>query len=113
MASVRQLRESDLIGRLGGEEFAVLLPHTPPAGALDVAEKLRAAIKDLRFEFGSCSMGVTASFGVASLDSTTRDAETLLKHADAALYHAKAGGRTAASPGKRQRRRTSSSSGGS
>lgn len=88
-----QLRETDLIGRLGGEEFAVLLPHTARAKALEVAEKLRAVIAALRFEFGSNVLGVTASFGVASLDPTARSLDALLKNADAALYEAKATGR--------------------
>jgi diguanylate cyclase (GGDEF)-like protein len=91
--AIGELREADLLGRLGGEEFAVLLPHTAPIGALEVAEKLRTAIKRLTFEFGSYEIGVTASFGAASLDGTIRDSETLLKHADTALYQAKAEGR--------------------
>lgn len=92
-ACVGQLRATDLIGRLGGEEFAVLLPHTRRAAALEVAEKLRVAVEGLAFEFGGHRLAVTASFGVASLDHATPDADTLLKHADIALYQAKAAGR--------------------
>jgi diguanylate cyclase (GGDEF)-like protein len=92
-ACVAHLREGDMIGRLGGEEFAILLPHTSRAGALEVAEKLRTAIKAFTFDFASPAIGVTASFGVASLDAATRDAETLLRRGDAALYQAKEAGR--------------------
>jgi diguanylate cyclase (GGDEF)-like protein len=89
----RELRDTDYIGRLGGEEFAVLLPHTPKSGALDVAEKLRRAVGNLTLESGTEPVRVTASFGVAALDPKTRDGETLLQHADLALYEAKAAGR--------------------
>lgn len=88
-----ELRGADPVGRLGGEEFAVLLPHTDRAGALDVAEKLRSAVKRQRFEFDSKPLRVTASFGVATLDLATKDIDTLLAHADSALYEAKAAGR--------------------
>ncbi len=89
----RELRDTDYIGRLGGEEFAVLLPHTPKSGALDVAEKLRRTVHNMAFASGSEPLRVTASFGVAALDAQTRDAEALLQHADAAVYEAKAAGR--------------------
>jgi diguanylate cyclase (GGDEF)-like protein len=87
------LRQSDLIGRLGGEEFAIVLPHTDGAGALHGAEKLRAAIERLELPLNGGPVTVTASFGVASLDQATRDAETLLANAEAALGEAKESGR--------------------
>ena len=62
--------KTDLIGRPGGEEFAVLLPHTPADYALKVAEKLRASIASERFEFGGKRAAVTASFGVSPLGKT-------------------------------------------
>ena len=64
-ACVGVLRASDVIGRLGGEEFGVLLPHTRVDEAAVVAEKLRAAIESLHFVFGGAIVKVTASFGVA------------------------------------------------
>ena len=87
------LRQSDLIGRLAGEEFAIMLPHTDGAGALQGAEKLRAAIERLELPLNGEPVTVTASFGVASLDQATRDAETLLANAEAALSEAKDAGR--------------------
>ena len=88
-----QLRQSDLFGRVGGEEFAILLPNTDPSGALDVAEKLRGAIRALKFPGSHPPMGVTASFGVAAFDQFGDDVQSLLVKADEALYDAKRAGR--------------------
>lgn len=87
------LRDTDYIGRMGGEEFASLLPNTNRAGALDVAEKLRSAIEKLKFVFGPRATSVTASFGIVSLDPSNRDYKVMLGHADKALYQAKSSGR--------------------
>jgi diguanylate cyclase (GGDEF)-like protein len=87
------LRESDVLGRLGGEEFSILLPGTDQAGAAQVAEKLRLAIEANEIQLDSKAIKTTASFGVAAIDSSARDIESLLEHADRALYEAKAGGR--------------------
>jgi diguanylate cyclase (GGDEF)-like protein len=87
-----QLRQTDLLGRLGGEEFAILLPHTGAAAALAVAEKLREAIASRQI-LGPEPIRFSASFGVAALDRSARDIETLLRRADEALYDAKARGR--------------------
>ena len=87
------LRKSDLVGRLGGEEFAILLPYTGPAAALKVAEKLRMSMTDKSIVGSSAPIHFSASFGLASLDRSVLDIETLLQHADAALYDAKAQGR--------------------
>ena len=87
------LRDTDSLGRMGGEEFAVLLPHTGRAAALQVAEKLRGEIEAMTVEIASRPIAVRASFGIASLDPSTRDIDTLLNKADAALYEAKRGGR--------------------
>ena len=94
VAACRQLlRQSDQIGRLGGEEFAVLLPMTGGQAAIGVAEKLRAAIAGLSFEGVHGAFNVTASFGLTSLDNALEDADSLLQAADEALYAAKATGR--------------------
>jgi len=90
----RHLRKTDLIGRLGGEEFAVMLPHTAADAALAVAEKLRASIAAQIFEFGGKRVLATASFGVATLEADD-SLDDLLSHADIALYEAKANGRNA------------------
>jgi len=87
------LRQSDSIGRLGGEEFAILLPLTGRQAALGVAEKLRAAIAALSFEGETGPFSVTASLGMTSLDGQGDDADALLQAADEALYAAKATGR--------------------
>lgn len=86
-----EIRETDMLGRLGGEEFGVLLPNTGLTGAMGVAEKLRAAIQGLKFEDGAVK--ATASFGVAAMDTSTRDAHGLLSNADKACYQAKEAGR--------------------
>ena len=84
------LRDSDFAGRLGGEEFLVLLPDTDGPGAITAAEKLRAAIEGMQL---SLPEGVSASFGVAVLPTHAVDAEGLLRAADRALYAAKNAGR--------------------
>jgi diguanylate cyclase (GGDEF)-like protein len=87
------LRESDLLGRLGGEEFAIILPDADAASAMAVAEKLRHALLNLRFPGSKPPMTVSASFGVATLDPGSDDLDSLLVKADEALYEAKRSGR--------------------
>lgn len=87
------LRQSDLLGRLGGEEFAIILPDTDAAGAMAVAEKLRHALLALQFPGSKPPMRVSASFGIAALDPGADDLDALLVKADEALYEAKAAGR--------------------
>ena len=84
------LRPSDRLGRLGGEEFAVLLPATRIAEALRCADRVRAAVERLRIP-GFAAIRVTASFGVAERGGATP--EGWIAEADAALYRAKAAGR--------------------
>jgi two-component system, cell cycle response regulator len=86
-------RKSDIIGRWGGEELAIALPHTNEAGALVVAERVRAAIASTpqQVEPGH-HITVTASIGVASTDGEI-DVDGLLMRADTALYRAKGAGR--------------------
>ena len=87
--------EDDVAARYGGEEFILLLPRTPLDEARRVAERLRAAVAALRIPHaGGAELGVvTASFGVASADSSERSFAQLTAEADAALYGAKRGGR--------------------
>ena len=87
------MRVSDIIGRLGGEEFAILLQQTETAAARDVAEKLRGAIARLCVPAGEDTVSVTASFGVSAFDPSVGDLDTLIQRSDAALYKAKADGR--------------------
>lgn len=86
-------RQSDIIGRLGGEEFGLVLHQSSASAALEVAEKLRSAIAHLRIDHVDGAVGATISVGVAGLDRTTQDIDTLLERADAALYAAKSDGR--------------------
>ncbi len=84
-----KIRRGDLLGRLGGEEFAVMLPHTDEAGALALASNLLAAIRGMPFD----SVGtVTASMGVAQWEPGERVSD-VLERADAALYASKHDGR--------------------
>jgi diguanylate cyclase (GGDEF)-like protein/PAS domain S-box-containing protein len=89
------LRASDLLGRYGGEEFCIMLPGATLAQALEVAERLRAAVEA---EVGDAlrepaDVKVTMSFGVAQLDRATADPATLIDRADQALYLSKKVGR--------------------
>ena len=88
------LRTSDFVGRNGGEEFVALLPDTGADGALEAAEKLRAAIA--RVTLPGIDRAVTASVGAAVYPHTAADPESLLRLADRALYAAKAAGRNRA-----------------
>jgi diguanylate cyclase (GGDEF)-like protein len=85
-------REVDVLARYGGEEFVLILPETPPAGALIVAEKIRSAMEATPFPVAG-GVRVTASIGVAASIGGALDAEDLLHAADLALYGAKEQGR--------------------
>jgi diguanylate cyclase (GGDEF)-like protein len=92
------LREYDLAGRFGGEEFALLLPQTRAVDAFRIAERIRSAISGLCIIAPGATGGervhVTVSVGVAALDSgSKREYAELMAAADAALYRAKSGGR--------------------
>jgi len=89
------LRAADALGRHGGEEFAVLLPETPPVQAVQAAERLRAALADTPLSIGEDkAVTLTASFGVAGLDKVGPETvEDLVRAADRAMYRAKADGR--------------------
>jgi diguanylate cyclase (GGDEF)-like protein/PAS domain S-box-containing protein len=92
--TIRQrLRVIDSVGRLGGEEFAVLLPETTLEGALQVAERIRSAVERsaIPTDQGQCSL--TVSLGVATMTADMHDLGALLRRADAALYAAKNNGR--------------------
>jgi len=88
------LREVDIIGRLGGEEFAILLPETNLAKANEVAERLREAIAKAKVPLESgLPLHFTVSIGVTSLVSKDDNLDVLLNRADKALYEAKEKGR--------------------
>ena len=87
------LRPSDLFGRIGGEEFACLLPDTEPQDALWLAERVRAAVEAASHPAGEHSIRATVSVGAASSNDATADLTGLLNAADQALYRAKEAGR--------------------
>lgn len=84
------LRDNDIAGRLGGEEFAILLPNTPLATAIEVAERLRALIAKLRVNE---QHPVTASIGLAFAKAPATELSALLSSADSAMYLSKVSGR--------------------
>lgn len=87
------IREVDLFGRLGGEEFAVLLPDTPIVEAAHVAERLRRAVADTPVQTTCGALPVTVSLGVGGAQGAVPDLAALLAQVDAVLYAAKAAGR--------------------
>lgn len=88
----RRLRGSDFTARIGGEEFASLLPDCDTANAMRLAEQLRNKIDHCDFETELGPVQVTLSCGIAMLDPNESD-EAFFARADAALYKAKASGR--------------------
>lgn len=92
-ASQRLLRETDIFARIGGEEFAVLLPDTNLDGAACLAERLRRAIADNKLTLNGGEFKCTVSIGVAMLKSTDTCIEDCLLRADSAMYKAKQNGR--------------------
>jgi diguanylate cyclase (GGDEF)-like protein len=87
------LRQFDLLGRTGGEEFRVLLPNTRLEQAQPIAERLRAAVAAIDFSDISEDLTVTISIGMAELVAADVDLKALMHRADNALYRAKADGR--------------------
>jgi len=89
------LRDSDTLGRLGGEEFGVILPETVLAEALAVAERIRVNVSQRSAELDSNSIALqmTVSIGASAMHAEMDDCEDLYKQADVALYRAKDEGR--------------------
>ncbi|MEI6415099.1 MAG: diguanylate cyclase, partial [Pseudomonadota bacterium] len=87
------LRKVDLPGRLGGEEFAILLPGTDILAACQFAERMREQVAGMRVEIEGHELKVTVSIGIAALSCGDASPDTALARADKALYCAKAGGR--------------------
>jgi diguanylate cyclase (GGDEF)-like protein len=87
------LRDVDIVGRVGGEEFAVLLPSTTLEKAKGLAERLVGDVRGMSFESSKNSFGITVSIGVASCGEGVDTFDGLFKAADVALYNAKDAGR--------------------
>jgi diguanylate cyclase (GGDEF)-like protein len=88
-----QLRYTDVAARYGGDEFIVLLPETPPRGALDVAERIRKAVADSPLDMDAGKIASSVSIGVACFPDDGRTLDALATRADRALYEAKQKGR--------------------
>lgn len=88
-----QLRETDLFGRFGGEEFAAALVQTDQDGAMLVCERMREAIKQMNVRTAQGDLGITASIGLTMLTADDLSIDSVLKRADNALYRAKNNGR--------------------
>ncbi len=84
------VRESDILARYGGDEFVVVLPETPPAGALVIAERLRRAIEAHAFlQAQGLTARISASFGISSYPDHALTPEGLIQKADQAMYRVK------------------------
>lgn len=86
-------RKTDLVCRIGGEEFLVICPGVGITGAATCAEKLRSAIGSFVFKYEGNSLAVTISLGVAEVVKSMPNCDTLLRQADEALYASKGAGR--------------------
>ena len=87
------VRRSDIVGRIGGEEFSVFLPNTQLQGAQQLAETLRVAIESIHIEVAGVRLKITASIGVAAKRFDQETMQAIQQHADQAMYEAKRGGR--------------------
>ena len=89
----KKLRDIDSFGRMGGDEFIILLPETDLEGGVMVAERLREMIQKTRMTFGKTKIKVTASFGVTAMSAKSEGFSKMLSAADNAMYAAKKLGR--------------------
>ncbi len=92
-AARQSVRTSDLIGRLGGEEFAAVLYDTDPANAMEVAERIRDSFAKLSQDVDGRPVCATVSIGLVHSEAAVLDVPELLAQADQALYYAKERGR--------------------
>jgi len=94
-----QLRKTDVIGRYGGEEFVIVLPVTNAQQAHPLAERIREGVAALRLDIGKGQVAVTVSIGIAEMRHASEDksVESVINHADKAMYAAKAAGRNCTS----------------
>jgi diguanylate cyclase (GGDEF)-like protein len=91
--TAESVRGTDVLARYGGEEFVLVAPETDEAHALQLAERIREALRVRDVSVNSHRLRVTASFGIAMLRASDKEPEHVLARADSALYAAKSGGR--------------------
>lgn len=89
----QEIRDTDIAGRYGGEEFVILLPDVDSAGARLFAERLRQTVEDLKVSYEGQAIPFTISLGVADLAQSSNDHKQLIEWADHALYNSKRNGR--------------------
>lgn len=92
-ACKKQLRQMDIIGRIGGEEFSAFLPETNEDASLLAAERMRRAVESLSIKLETVKLVVTASFGIAKVEKKDKNLKDAIVRADKALYFAKQNGR--------------------
>ncbi len=88
-----EIRDSDILGRYGGEEFVVFLPHSNSQDSYEVAERIRLAVANAPFVAGDETLSVTISIGIKMMDESAQNMDILVSCADKALYAAKQAGR--------------------
>lgn len=93
LADEKNLRESDLFARWGGEEFIVMLPHIALSSAAEEAESLRSKLAESRVQLPDVEFTMTVSIGLAEFNPVTPKLKTLIDIADQRLYKAKQQGR--------------------
>ena len=90
---IENVRAIDMVARMGGEEFSVLLPNTVAKDAVKLAERIRLAVEQESYQIQNEIIGVTVSIGVASYGKKTSNLANIIKHADNSMYQAKNQGR--------------------
>jgi len=89
----KEIRESDILGRMGGEEFGLILPETPIQNAQALAERIRKATAAIVIPFNEQMIRITVSIGVVELDKEDLTFDSVMQRADQAMYQAKENGR--------------------